>query len=160
VEYEITAEGTRETHLEQILLNGNNIALLVGWLPLCTCMRKTQCRLQAIMQHRCECITVQFVTCALCYIPRCLVAGRSQHNVDMMWDVGWGASIVKLSKSEYQTNRSMTSCAIAVTHRLHQRCNVRTHVFLCIPYTPHITKLSPLSNAPAKRTDRPSGLEV
>jgi hypothetical protein len=38
VEYEITAEGTRETHLEQILLNGNNIALLVGWLHLCTCM--------------------------------------------------------------------------------------------------------------------------
>jgi hypothetical protein len=33
VEYEITAEGTRETHLEQILLNGNNIALLVGWHP-------------------------------------------------------------------------------------------------------------------------------
>lgn len=29
IEYEITAEGTRETHLEQILLNGNNIALLV-----------------------------------------------------------------------------------------------------------------------------------
>jgi U6 snRNA-associated Sm-like protein LSm5 len=30
VEYEITADGTRETHLEQILLNGNNVALLVG----------------------------------------------------------------------------------------------------------------------------------
>lgn len=30
IEYEITAEGTRETHLEQILLNGNNIALLVS----------------------------------------------------------------------------------------------------------------------------------
>eukprot|EP00192_Tetraselmis_astigmatica_P023297 CAMPEP_0117659486 /NCGR_PEP_ID=MMETSP0804-20121206/6460_1 /TAXON_ID=1074897 /ORGANISM="Tetraselmis astigmatica, Strain CCMP880" /LENGTH=63 /DNA_ID=CAMNT_0005466151 /DNA_START=322 /DNA_END=513 /DNA_ORIENTATION=+ len=28
-EYEITPEGKKETHLEQILLNGNNIALLV-----------------------------------------------------------------------------------------------------------------------------------
>lgn len=29
VEYETTAEGIRETELDQILLNGNNIALLV-----------------------------------------------------------------------------------------------------------------------------------
>jgi len=28
-EYEVTADGSQETHLEQILLNGNNIALLV-----------------------------------------------------------------------------------------------------------------------------------
>ena len=27
--YETTAEGTRVTHLDQILLNGNNVALLV-----------------------------------------------------------------------------------------------------------------------------------
>ena len=29
IEYEITAEGRRETKLEQILLNGNNVAMLV-----------------------------------------------------------------------------------------------------------------------------------
>ena len=28
-EYEITPEGTQEVHLDQILLNGNNIAVLV-----------------------------------------------------------------------------------------------------------------------------------
>jgi U6 snRNA-associated Sm-like protein LSm5 len=28
-EYEVTPEGTRVTHMDQILLNGNNIALLV-----------------------------------------------------------------------------------------------------------------------------------
>ena len=28
-EYEVTADGVQETHMEQILLNGNNIALLV-----------------------------------------------------------------------------------------------------------------------------------
>jgi len=28
-EYEITAEGKRETKLDQILLNGNNVAMLV-----------------------------------------------------------------------------------------------------------------------------------
>lgn len=53
VEYEITAEGTRETHLEQILLNGNNIALLVGWLPLCTCMPTPHSQSWQSMQHRC-----------------------------------------------------------------------------------------------------------
>lgn len=37
-EYEITADGTRETHLEQMLLNGNNIVLLVGWPTFHQCV--------------------------------------------------------------------------------------------------------------------------
>merc|ERR1712216_279652 len=43
IEYEMTPEGRRETKLDQILLNGNNIALLVpGGMPEDTARRNTR----------------------------------------------------------------------------------------------------------------------
>lgn len=63
VEYEITAEGTRETHLEQILLNGNNIALLVGRLTLVASTWAKPMRTPRIhpLQLWCKRIPVQFM---------------------------------------------------------------------------------------------------